>query len=209
MDDLRVGDSQSNAEAGHILPFHRVADHATLRGEIGIGLVDDDDALEAVADLPQLRLREGVAGGIVRGTEEDHLRALVTGGEQCLRIQVEIRVQPEGTDGDVVDGRRDAVHAVARGHDDRIVLSGFAEDSENQVDSLVAAVPEEEVLHRNSLDAADLGLQDGLVRVGVAVVTVFIGTFVGIQEDADGAVVFVACGRIRRQGRDVGPDEGS
>ena len=135
-------------------------------------------------------------------------RSLESASEEGLRREGEVRAQRDLPQGDVVRRGGDRVHPVARDDRDRVVPAGDAEDAEKQVDGLVAAVADEDALRRDALEDGNARLQGLLARVGIAVEARVIGAFVGIEEDAGPAGVFVPGGRVRAEVPDVGPDEG-
>lgn len=123
---------------------------------------------------------------------------------------------------DVVDLRRDRVHAVGGRADEDAVDGGAAKDAQQGVDGLVGADADKEVGGRQGLGCVGVGgaqvaeelLEVVLVGVGVAVEAAevegraggsgagagtgegeggAVGVFVGVQEDV-GAVIFVVAG---------------
>ena len=106
---------------------------------------------------------------------------------------------------DVVDVGGDAVHAVGRGDRDGVVDAGAAEDAVGEVDGLVAAVADEDLLPAHSFQGGDALFQILLVRVGVAVDPVLVGVFVGVEPCRYlPAGIFVAGRGVGFQRPDVG-----
>jgi len=143
--------------------------------------------------------RKTVARRVVRRAEEQQPGVLVGRRQQLFRIQRETGLQLHLAHLHVVDRRRHLVHAVSRGDRHRIVPPGFAEQPEHQVDRFVRTVADEDLFDRYALDFRQPPFQVFLMRVGVAVVVVVVRVFVGVEVDAQFALVFVPRGRVGGQ----------
>ena len=214
-----MGDGHPDAQASHgaglgkrlqdneVFPTAGFGGQAPLVREINIGLIHDDDAGKPLDNGQQLFFRESVAGRIVRAAEEKDLGFIIRSSEQFFGIQGEVGFQRNLADFDVIDGRGDGIHAVTRHDGSDIVPAGLTEQPVHQVDGFVTSVAQEEVLHGDAFQFGDPRFQAGLVRVRVTVETVLEGALVRIQEDADGAGVFVAGRRVGAQGGDIGAEK--
>ena len=113
-------------------------------GEVGVGLINDDDSAEGRENVLDSMALEGIAGGVVGRTEPDDLGVVIGGSQQGVGIEGEVLAQGHGTILHIVDVCAYAVHPVggSDGHD--VVLTGFAEDSEDEVYGLVGAVAKED-----------------------------------------------------------------
>ncbi|MNY37709.1 hypothetical protein D3C86_1722900 [compost metagenome] len=98
----------------------------------------------------------------------------------------------------IVDRRAYLVHAVGRRENDHTVLPGCTGSACEQVDRLIASVPEENTVGAHLLDRAQFLLDFGLVRIRVAVIVLVryrtVRVFVRIQEYAYMPGIFVSCG---------------
>ena len=156
--------------------------HRQLLSEVYVGLIHDDDALETLDDLDDFVAVERVARGVVGRTEPYYLRVLVAGCQQFLCMQLEVLVKQNLTALDVVDVGTHLVHAVGGCDAHYVVAPWLAENAEGQVDGLVAAVAEEDVLGRHALDLLQHGFQFTLQGVGIAVVGCVVRILVGIEK---------------------------
>ena len=106
---------------------------------------------------------------------------------------------------DVVDVGGDAVHAVGRGDRNGVVDARTAEDAVAEVDGLVAAVADEDLFFAHAFQRGDLLFEKLLMRVGVAVDTVVVGVFVGVEPRRDLSAGKLVAGRgVGFQRPDVG-----
>ena len=151
--------------------------------------------------------REAVARRVVRRADKQQPGIRVRRGEQFVRIEREPGFERDFAHFDVVDGGGHFVHAVGRGDRDGVVPSRFTENAEHQVDRFVRAVADEDPLRCDALDFGDAPFERLLVRVGVAVVSVFVGAFVGVEVDAQFALVLVPCGGIGGEAADIVSEE--
>jgi hypothetical protein len=124
----------------------------------------------------------------------------VAGLKDSISMQLEVSVQENLTTLDVVDVSAHLVHAVGRDYAYHVVATGFAEDAVGQVDGLVAAVAQKDVLGRNTFYALQEFLDITLQWVGIAVVGGIIRILVSIEEYVSlFARVFVTGTAIRSQ----------
>ena len=177
-------------------------------GEIDVGFVEDDHAVEAAQQPFDLRRRKGVARGVVGRAEPQQFAPFVRRREQPFDRQREVVAERHFAQFNVVDGRRDAVHAVGRCDRDRVVDARPAEDAVGQIDRLVAAAADEDTVGGDALACGEHFPQPLLARIGIAVDAVVVGTFVGVEPHVDAlAAVLVACGGVGGERADVGADE--
>ena len=181
---------------------------AGLFGKVDVGFIDNHHATKAAQDLLHLREREAVARRVVGRTKEEQLAVVVGPCQQGFDGEGEIVVQLHLAHLHVVDVCCHTIHAVAGTDGNGIVNTRRAEDAEAEVDGFVAAVTNEDVCRGNALEGGDVCLECFLTWVGVAVVAVVVGILVGIEEDADVALVLIAGGRVRGEGGNVGTNKG-
>ena len=173
--------------------FAEAREESRPGGEVDVGFVEDDHAVEFAEQPFDAGRREGVARGVVRGAEPQQTGALVGGAERDLAHL------------DVVDVGGDAVHAVGRGDRNGVVDARTAEDAVAEVDGLVAAVADEDLLFAHAFQRGDLLFEELLMRVGVAVDTVVVGVFVGVEPRRDLSAGKLVAGRgVGFQRPDVG-----
>ena len=105
----------------------------------------------------------------------------VGGGEEFVGIEQETFVEAHRSILHIVDVGTYAIHAVGGFDSHYIVNLRFGEAAIHEVDGLVAAVAEEDVLSRYALHLRQFVLEGKLEWVGVAVVGIVIGVLVGIE----------------------------
>ena len=131
--------------------------------------------------------------------------ALVGGRQQGVGRKREVRAERDLAHLDVVDVGGDAVHAVGRGDRNGVVDARTAEDAVAEVDGLVAAVADEDLFFAHAFQRGDLLFEKLLMRVGVAVDTVVVGVFVGVEPRRDLSAGKLVAGRgVGFQRPDVG-----
>ena len=188
--------------------FVEPCEEARHIGEVDIGFVEQDHAVEPAEKPLDFGLGEGVARRVVRGAEPQQFGALVGCGEQFVDREREVFAERDFAHLDIVDIGRDAVHAVGRGDRDGIVDTGAAEDAVGEVDGLVAAVTDEDLCFAHAFQGGDFLFEDLLVRVGVAVDAIVVGVFVGVEPGRNfPAGIFVAGRGVGFQRPDVGANE--
>ena len=187
--------------------FVEDGEQAGLFGKVDVGFIDDDHSVPPVQQLFHLRYGKTVARGVVGRTEEEQLAVFVGLCQQTLRREGEVVVQLHFAQRHIVDVGRHAVHAVAGTDGDGVVHARDAEDAEAEVDGLVAAVADEDTVRADALESGDARLQGFLTGVGIAVVAIVEGIFVGVEENADVSFIFIACGGVGGQRGDVRTNE--
>ena len=185
--------------------FAEAREESRPGGEVDVGFVEDDHAVEFAEQPFDAGRREGVARGVVRGAEPQQTGALVGGRQQGVGRKREVRAERDLAHLDVVDVGGDAVHAVGRGDRNGVVDARTAEDAVAEVDGLVAAVADEDLFFAHAFQRGDLLFEELLMRVGVAVDTVVVGVFVGVEPRRDLSAGKLVAGRgVGFQRPDVG-----
>lgn len=142
--------------------------------------------------------------------EQSHSRRVLASvaAEQLVRVERKILLELYFADLHVVDFGGHFVHAVSRGDGYGVVHFRFAEYPVNQIYRFVRAVAHEDAFHRDALDLRKACLERLLARVGVAVDSVVVRIFVGVEGYAQlGALVIVARGGVGREVADILPYE--
>ncbi len=126
------------------------------------------------------------------------------------RIDVGLKIGREGDlhNGDVGNVGRYAIHAVGGRQAEDVVDPGFAENPDQQVDGLITAVAQKNLLGPDPLDLGNLVFEQTLERIGIPVETRFEGVFVGVEQYTGHALEFGAGRGVRPQGANVGSDQG-
>ena len=125
-----------------VFEFVEPCEKSRLGGEVDVGFVEHDHAVETADEPFDVGRREGVARRVVRGAEPQQFGPFVGRGEQGVNRESVLLAERHFAHLDVVDVGGDAVHAVGRGDRDGVVDAGAAEDAVGEVDGLVAAVAE-------------------------------------------------------------------
>ena len=217
-DDAGVGEGHAQPQPrqaeglGEGLQHHQVGapEHlcpeAALCAEVRVSLVQHHHAGEGVHQRQQVLPRKGIAGGVVGAAEEQKPGVCIGGGQEVRCREGEVRSQRNAAQGHVVDVGRHGIHPVTGDDGHGVVLPGHAENPEQQVDGFVAAIAQEDVVHRQALEGGNLFLHAQLPGIRVAVVAQpGIGAFIGVQEDLRGALGLVAGRGIGGEAADIGP----
>lgn len=143
---------------------HQLGEGGVFGRKVDVGLVKHDDAVprRVVEQRHDIGLVQQRAGGIARRAEIGNLDGRV--GRERGRDGGHVEAkrgrgqQRHFDNGNVVDLRRDGVHAVCRGACQDAVLAGDAEAAQQGVDGLVAADTDEEVGRRERLFGVGVGV---------------------------------------------------
>ena len=188
--------------------FAEAREKARLCGEVDVRFVEHHDSCEFADDPFDGRRGEAVGCRVVRGTEPQQAGVGIRCGEQLVRVERKILLELYFADLHVVDFGGHFVHAVSRGDGYGVVHFRFAEYPVNQIYRFVRAVAHEDAFHRDALDLRKACLERLLARVGVAVDSVVVRIFVGVEGYAQlGALVIVARGGVGREVADILPYE--
>ena len=152
-------------------------------GEIIVRLVHNHQAVETVEQLHNLIPVQVVAGRVVGRTEEHQLRMLVGSFQHLLSGKLEMLVQQDFTIGHIVNLGRHQIHAVGRLNGYDIVPARLAKGPKHQVDGLITAIAQEDMLGSYTLQLGQILLQLPLQRIGIPVVGCIIGVLIGIKKD--------------------------
>ena len=185
--------------------FPQVKTQRTLAGEVGIGLVNDDNAVKAFQCLYYFLPVDVVAGRIVRRTNPYELSILVTCGKQAVGCSLERVVKKHCSVFHIIDVCAHFVHAVCWLDGDNIVNTRTCKAAVSKVNRLVGAVAEEYVFRRNAFHGGQALFQFTLQGVGIAVERGVVRIFVGIEKNlCTAASELVACAAVRLQRKYVG-----
>ena len=152
-------------------------------GKIIVRLVHNHQAVETVEQLHNLIPVQVVAGRVVGRTEEHQLRMLVGSFQHLLSGKLEMLVQQDFTIGHIVNLCRHQIHAVGRLNGYDIVPARLAKGPKHQVDGLITAIAQEDMLGSYTLQLGQILLQLPLQRIGIPVVGCIIGVLIGIKKD--------------------------
>ena len=132
-----------------------------LRPEVHIGLVDDHHPVGVGGDdFFHLRQGQGDAcGGVGVGQDGEF-----SGAAETLHIHGEVLLQGDGGIGDLVQVGKDRVKAVGEPRENRAVLG---EGHEGEVQDVVGAVGQEDVLRPAAVEGGQLFPKGGPLGVGV------------------------------------------
>mmetsp|Transcript_7734 Transcript_7734/g.11665 ORF Transcript_7734/g.11665 Transcript_7734/m.11665 type:complete len:419 (-) Transcript_7734:12-1268(-) len=227
-DDLRVADGHAQADASqpeglaerlqHHQPRELVqvlAGAAHFLGhKVHVRLVHHHQAPVApLEDLPHDLDGDGLGGGVARRAEEQQLGVRRDARQDLGHAGVERGGERHLDDGDVVHLGAHLVHAVGGRRGEDPVRARPAEDAHQQVDGLIAAHAQEDLLRPHAADAPDELLHLAHVRVRVPVERQVVrrrdagadAVLVRVQEDA--LVVVVARAAVGLQREDVWPGQ--
>src|SRR5574344_2787873 len=107
----------------------------------------------------------------------------IGGSQQSVGLYLEVIIQQDGTVFYIIDVRAYLIHTVSRFNRHYIVNARITEDAVRQVDSLVTAVAQEDILRSHTLHLAQSHFHILLQRVGITVVRSIVRILIGIQED--------------------------
>ena len=193
-------------------------------GVLDIGFVDDrENALGQQTQEPlELGLCDVAAGRVVRVRDEEKLGLGGYGVEQIVDVPMQVVAKRDGGEGELLGDGTDSVAGKRRMTEDRVIAAA-RKDAADQVDELVRAVPETELLRRYAvmdrkrlaeLVASRVGVTlesevdgaqglDGLRR---RTIRVLVRGELHDVADAELApeLVFGFAGLVRRQREDVG-----
>ncbi len=202
----RLGESLQDDEVGILVKQRHDRRHGR---EVDVSLVDHDNPVLAEREqLLYLLFRESVARGVVGRTEPKHLGVGVHPGFESLDVESEsVRVQRHGTELHVVDFGADLIHAVSRHGSHDIVHPRTAENPVHEVDGLVRTVAQENLFLGHALDGGKLLLDLPLTRVRIAVETIVVGVFVGVDTHACLAAELVARAAVGSECLNVRPHQ--
>ena len=207
-DGCRCPSLAHGVEHNEVGIFQQLITQGTLTGEVAVGLVDDDDTLEARQHINNLLTVNGIARGVVGAAYPDDLGVLIAGSQQLVGLYLELLVEQHGTILNIVDVGTYTIHAVGRLYGHHIVDARTAEDAVRQVDGLVATVAQEGVVGGDALHSLNLLLQFCLKRVGIAVQRVSVGILVSIEKHMSRVTgILVAGTTIGSKAPDVGAGE--
>ena len=117
----------------------------------------------------------------------------VAGVEQLFGVKLEVLVEQHGAVFYVVAVGTNAIHAVGGLDGNDVVDAWTCEASVCDVDSLVGAVTEEDMVGGYSFDLCESFFQLSLQRVWVSVVRLVVWVLVGIEKYVGGvAAIFIA-----------------
>ena len=148
-----------------------------------------------------------VRSRVIRGTKEQELGTGRACLENLLRAEVELLVQGHLADRRAVDVGLHLVHAVSRRAGDDLVFAGDAEQPEQQVYGLVAAIAEEDIAGSQPFKGSDFILEGRLARIWIAVQGIAVevgGIFIGVQHDRSRAFEFAPGRTVGLQLTDIG-----
>src|SRR5690554_1321522 len=113
---------------------------------------------------------QGISGGIVRGTQEYQFGVWVNGLRDSLQVQLKVRTERNFSYSHIIDIGRHLIHPIGWWHQNHIVHPWFTKSPEEQINSLITAIPQKNMLGRHPFDLADTLLQLRLMRIRIAVI---------------------------------------
>ena len=175
-----------------------------LGREIAISLIYNDNTIKETKHLYDSLAIDVIARRVVRAAEPYHLGILIADINDLLGRNLIVLIEQHRAILHVVHIGTHLIHSVGRRNRYHIVLARTTEHTVNQVDGLIRAIAQENLVFSYPLDLTHLLFQFHLQWVRVSVIRVIIGILVGIEEDAGiSASEFRASATVRCQVPDV------
>src|SRR5690606_1539697 len=191
--DIWGGITGSQSYARHAIGLGQGLDHNQIGiiaqlgqpsvpiGEIDIGLIDDDQAVEGAQQGLDAFHIQGISGGIVGGTYENQFGVPVRCRQDFGNIGFESVGQGNFPMLHGIDSVQDVVHSIGGRKADDVVPVGLTKGPEDQVQDLITAIAQHYLVLQCPLEFGQKGPQASLVRIGISVHTIFKGVLIGVQ----------------------------